>query len=190
MLNYDAKKCNYSKFPTIKLHTDAVNTPVTLAETKLFLRIDAANEDALINKLISTATIICEKYTGKTLITKKYIAAFEDYLLSDTILPRGPVQSIDSISLIDKDGGATLVDSSLYSLNDVSDRLILNNSLISFKIEVLYNTGFGANVSDIPVELQQGILTHIARMYDSRCGDFSLPKSSIDLYNSHRAVRI
>jgi uncharacterized phiE125 gp8 family phage protein len=46
--------------------------PLSLAEGKLFLRVDASDDDALISALIKTARRFVENYTGKALITQAW----------------------------------------------------------------------------------------------------------------------
>jgi len=60
----------------LKLVTAPASNPVTLAEAKLFLRVDHTADDSLINALIPTATAVVENYTNRKLISQTW-----DYFL-------------------------------------------------------------------------------------------------------------
>lgn len=60
----------------LKLVTGPTSNPVTLAEAKLFLRVDHTADDTLINALIPTATAVVENFTNRKLISQTW-----DYFL-------------------------------------------------------------------------------------------------------------
>ncbi len=166
-----------------------VSEPLTLAEAKLYLRVDGNEEDSLIADLISAARDAAEKYLRNSLVEQQWKLSFDDYAPQTVTLAYGPVVSVESVTLIDRDGNAQIYSSSLYSLNAGKDALRFNTVLYGHRIEILYNTGYG-NPADIPAPIRYGMLAHIAAMYEQR-GEATLvaiPKHSVALYAPFREV--
>jgi uncharacterized phiE125 gp8 family phage protein len=79
--------------------------PVTLAELKAHLRIDADDENDLLEGLVRVARAHLEAVTGVALISQGYRLALDDWPSEGVIqLLRTPVQTIDAILLYDADG--------------------------------------------------------------------------------------
>lgn len=101
-----------------------VTTPVatellTTAAAKAFLRVDHADEDALIATLVSSARAYVEQFTAR------YVGAqtVEAELSRDDVrslcrgcalYPRGPMTALTSVTLYDSANNATAVTASLY----------------------------------------------------------------------------
>ena len=81
--------------------------PMTLAELKAHLRIDATDEDDLLEGLIRVARAHLETLTGTALMTQGFRLALDDWPRGDVIqLMKSPVQTIDTILVYDADGVA------------------------------------------------------------------------------------
>jgi uncharacterized phiE125 gp8 family phage protein len=162
---------------------------LSLSETKTFLRVDTSDDDDTITRIIKTATGQCELYIGKSLITKKYKLSLYGKAENFILLPYGPVQSIDSVKKVDEEANEEVVSSDNYHLDAESNKIILGGNLYGYKIEVIYISGYGV-ASDVPDDIKQGLLMHIAKMYDDRNGYSSIPQASIYIYNRYRSVKI
>lgn len=163
--------------------------PVTLSEAKTFLRIDSNTEDALIGDLIATARISAEEFTGHSLITQSWRLAYDDDAPIETPLPRGPVQSITAVRSIARDGTPTTISSAIYFLNAAKDALFFDTHVQGVRVEIDYSAGYGA-ASDIPKAIKQGMLAHIAALYDAREDSGKVPMASAALYHPFRTIRI
>ncbi len=163
--------------------------PVTLAEAKLYLRVDNTNEDTLITDLITAARMVAENWLKRSLITQSWKLAFDNAVASSVYLPMGPVNSVISVIIVNQDGSTTTVDPSQYWLNAAQNALVLNSTLTGFRIEMSYNAGYGV-AEAVPKPIKQGILGHIAAMYDSRGndGDSRIPEQVAALYAPYREV--
>ena len=89
--------------PAMSLTTGPTAEPITNAEAKDHLRVDAATEDNLIETLITVAREQFELETGRVLMTQTWEQLF-DYFPAEITLLRFPVQSITSIKYLDTDG--------------------------------------------------------------------------------------
>lgn len=181
---------NIVQIPVVEIITDSINTSVTLEDAKNFLRIDSANDDELLTRLIKSATKKCESYIGKSLITKTYKISFENCILSKVKLPYGPIQSISSVVSKDSLGNIEVIAPENYSLNTATNTITFNSAIVNYIIEIIYTSGYGDLETDIPEDIKQGLLFHIARLYDDRSGYSKIPNASISLYSSYKNVRI
>lgn len=164
--------------------------PVSLAEAKLYLRINSTAEDALLATLINAARMSAEEYTRKSFVTQSWRLAVDDMLPSETLLPRGPVSAITSITAFDGAGTPTSISASTYTLNAAKDTLLLNASVFAHRVEVVYVAGYGA-ANAVPAPLRLGILAHVSALYEHR-GDAEehMPAECIALYAPFREVRL
>lgn len=82
--------------------------PLTLAEAKSHLRVDVADEDALINSLISAARVYVEGRTGRILPQRTFTVELDGFPINgeDIVLPFAPVSAIASVSYFDTSGTA------------------------------------------------------------------------------------
>lgn len=163
--------------------------PMTLAEAKLFLRVDGNAEDDLITAMVSAVRISAERYMKQSLMMQTWKLVYNDYVLSETFLPQGPVQSITSVSLVARDGTLTLVDSSAYYLSARKDTLIFDATPFAHQVEVVYVAGYG-NAADVPAPLKQGLYLHLSALYQDRSGSGAIPPDAVALYAPYRVVKL
>jgi len=165
--------------------------PLTLTETKLYLRVDHNDEDAPINDLIVAARMVAESWLKRSLITQTWKLTYDDCLHDETPLPMGPVASITSVVIVNRDNSSQTVNVDEYYLNAAKNKLIIEGSLVGFKIEISYSAGYGS-ASFVPKPIKQGMLAHIAYMYDERGNgcNASLPDLSGMLYMPFREISL
>lgn len=181
---------NIVQIPVVEITTDSINIPIKIEDVKNFLRIDSINDDELLTRLIKSATKKCESYIGKSLITKTYKISFENCVLSKVKLPYGPVQSISSVTSKDSLGNIEIIAPENYSLNTTTNTATFNYAVVNHIIEITYASGYGDLEMDIPEDIKQGLLFHIARLYDDRGGYSKIPNASTSLYSQYKNVRI
>lgn len=116
---------------TSQLITAPTVTPVSLVEAKLHLRIDAADEDAMITRLIAGAVAECEHILGRALMTQTWeitLDAFPGANGSSSWwagaqasaafrLDRVPVQSVTSLIYTNTAGAPITLSSGAYVLD-------------------------------------------------------------------------
>ena len=85
----------------VKILTDLITEPVTLAEVKEFMEIDFDDFDQLITRLIKQARISSEKYTGLSYGKKEFSLVSNQ---SKVTIPNGPF--VELLTIVDKDSVA------------------------------------------------------------------------------------
>ena len=171
--------------------TAPASEPVTLAEAKLYLRVDGTSEDSLISDLIVAARMSAETWLKLSLITQSWKLVYNDYLDDEVVLPMPPVTSVSSVVVTNRDATTQVILATNYYLNAAKRKLLFDNYVSGFSIEINYNTGYGA-AAQIPQPIKYGILAHIAALYDERglIGQENLPPQVSALYSPYREVML
>jgi uncharacterized phiE125 gp8 family phage protein len=158
--------------------TEPAEQPVTLNETKLFLRVDGDGDDTLITALIKAATIKAEKYTGRFFVERTVTASFSgaDVTRCERFpflkLRRAPLVSITSFEAI-VDDTLTTVDADSYQLKQTSSfaRILLTESItaddVPYPLVVVALVGYG-KAKVVPDSIKDAIKMLVAFYYENR----------------------
>lgn len=201
----------------LSLVTAPASEPVSLSEVKAWARIDGSDEDALLTSLIGAARESVEQYLRRSLITQTWkltldmiqsgwandlpagtydMAITELYgdLPTEVTLPKGPVQSVTSVTTYDTTNTSSVYSSDNYFVN--GDRLVLNNAATwpsplrpQASCEILYVAGYGT-ASSVPQAIRQAIMIASTALYESRgmCDAMDLPAPAQRLLNPYRIL--
>jgi hypothetical protein len=177
------------------LITGPAAEPLTLAEAKLHLKVDAADEDSLIQNLIQMVRQAAEEETGLALISQTwrlYLDAFPRAAgwwdgvrdgakgadLARTIeLPRPPLLSLTHIKTFDEADVASVVPATDYFIDSASrpGRIALRPHAAwphalrpANAVEIEYQAGFGVAPSNVPMAIRQGMLQQAAARFAAR----------------------
>ena len=160
---------------TIAELTPPAVEPVTLAEVKAHLRLDTNDEDTLLVALIRTAREHLEAGTGLCLIVRPLRLYLDDWPEGKVIqIARGPVQTVEAITVYDETGAPLDVAAAGYVLDGAARqaRLILPERPATARamngIEIDFSAGFGESGADVPDTLKRALLLHVAVMYELR----------------------
>lgn len=156
--------------------TPPTEEPVTVSGAKDHLRVETNADDALIGSLITTARTHVEHLTNRALVTQTLRFTTNDFA-STVILPRAPVTSVSSISLLDTDGNSTVVTSGTFVVDTTRVphrlQLLANQDLPSLDLEkanavtVDFVAGYG-NAADVPEPLKAAIQLLVGHLYENR----------------------
>lgn len=160
--------------------------PVTLAEVKLYLRVEHDDDDVLITELIRTAREQVEAYTCRSLITQTLELRLEGYQ-DDTFatqlrrgelrLPRPPVRSIVSFQYVDPSGMLLAMPPTTYETAFDQEPAVMRAVHGSYwptlgytygTVQVRYVAGYGANGSAVPSSLRLAIMFLLSHYYENR----------------------
>jgi uncharacterized phiE125 gp8 family phage protein len=149
--------------------------PLTLAETKGHLRVETSADDALIAGLIRTVRDYLERQTGLSLLTRTFRLYLDGWPPARVIqIGRGPVQTIEAVTVYDAEGAPVAVDAAGFVLDGQARpaRLILPRQPQPGQaingIEIDFSAGFGAAGADVPDTLKRAMLLHAALLYEFR----------------------
>ena len=166
--------------PIKKIIIGPAKEPVELGLVKEHLRIDdsVTQDDFYISGLIKAARQYVEDFCGIQLITQTWDVYYQGWPFLEMELPVYPIQSVSSVSYTDSDGVDVEWSSDEWEVDIVSfsGRLVPryglswpSDSLATLNpIAVRVVCGFGNNVQDIPMPIQQAIYILVADMYENR----------------------
>lgn len=155
-----------------KVTSISSNLVVTLAEAKLWLKIDSdTTEDALITSLVHSAVNDFESYCNRAVRAITVEMKFDSF--DDIIqLMRSPVSAISGITYTDADGTSQTLSSSVYDLDTWSlpNRVVLKYGQeypAATDIKVTYTAGY-SSVANIPDGIKTVLKVIIRDYYKNR----------------------
>lgn len=174
-----------------------VTEPITLDEAKTHLRVDSADDNALITALITTARQFVENYTHRTLMTIAIEKTY-DVPSHSFSLPCPPLQEVTKIEVVNDAGEKTEVDSSIYnydSSTDLPGRVQLKDGCVwpdhreFASFIVTFKAGYGDAPANVPEMLRQAILQILAHYYENRQSE-EIPKGIYTLMAPYKVYYI
>ncbi len=190
----------------LQLRSGPAIEPLSLVDTKNFLRVDGSDDDILVASLIAAARVYIETTIGKILINENWSYFIDKWPTSGTLyLPLSPVQSIEEIRLHENGEAYEVFDPTNYVVDLISHqpRIKLINLTAPpvtgaglNQIEVRFAAGFGDLESDVPEDLRQAMLMLCAHWYEQRepvgfGGSFNeIPTTITALMNNYKSYRV
>ena len=162
----------------VKLYTPPAEEPITRAEVKTQVRVDAEDEDYYIDAMIKAIREDVQSHLGRALITQTYDYYLDAWPVTNYMkLPMPPLQSVTSITYTDVDGTSAIFSSSNYLVDTISEpgRIYLKNgqSWPSVNLQVVnpivvrYVAGYGL-AADVPMAIKQAMLLLAGTLFENR----------------------
>lgn len=178
--------------------------PVTVAEAKAHLRVDASAEDTLIASLILTSRLHIETAFGLALITQSWRLLLDRWPSAPLQLPLRPLQAIDEVRVLSADGDPTIIATAGYLADTASTppRLVHTGAIwpqpgqAANGIEIDFTAGYGDAAADVPAPIRQALLLLVAHWYEHRdpievgAADMMIPGAVSDLLASYRVPHL
>ena len=158
----------------------------TLDELKNYLRVSSDYDDQLIINLSKTAIVAAENSIGISLLSKRIIA---NILCSKNIqkLLYPKIKEIISVHVVTQ-GEKTDITNSYGFLEQTTNQLFLNAEHKNKNIAVEYVSSYGNK--EIPYPIKQGLLMHVALMYELSENNLPISAQIKDLYLPYRILKI
>lgn len=182
------KEKTMSKYPFLHIKTEPLVEVLSLDEIKSYLRINSNEDDDLLNNLQIAVRKTAESYTSKAFVQQEWEVVFDDLGSEKIILPITPIISLLSIKYLDKNDNEIIINESDYYLCKIQSVVTLKGTYK--KIIVNYIAGYSSDSSNVPSSIKQGMLNHIAFIYDGKGSPDKLPFDTKILYSSFKKIRI
>lgn len=180
--------------------TPPASEPISLAEAKLFLRVDHNAEDNLIVTLIGAAREAVEAGIGRALITRRVRESLDIWrrdAVNGAVLGLGPVTNVVAVRLIADNGAQSVIDPERYRLEGNRDRprLVFPPGLPSTLrsaggIEIEYDCGYADDADGLPIALRLATLQIAASLYELRQGEGAIPEAARALMRPFAPARL
>lgn len=161
---------------------------ITLAEAKLFLRVDGNEEDSLISDLITAAREKSEAWLRRSLLTQRWQLQQAFVPAQRVKLPLGPIQEIESVSTT-RLGQTTTLTSLQYRYFPESQELEIDAGMDADRVTVTYISGY-TDASKIPAAIRQGVLHTLSHYYHQRESAADLSAEAKRLMGDYREMRL
>jgi uncharacterized phiE125 gp8 family phage protein len=172
--------------------------PASVAELRDWLKIDAADEDAILASLLKTARVTLEGWTRRAFVSQTWRFTYSGSSMDGPIrLPLGPLVSVAALRLYDEAGVETSVSSDAVELLPDDQRpaiRLVDQTLAAGARRAAADVvvGYGASAADTPAPLRQAILM-LATCWHARRGDhaefdLSVPKAVTRLVGPYRRM--
>ncbi len=159
-------------FDTIAVTGD----PVTLTETKEWLRVDGTDQDDVITALIRAATEWAEFYTQRAFINRALQVTFASFppVGVDLYLLKPPVSQLPGIAYVDSAGADQVFDPADVTFERATGLVRVNRDASEnwpqnvFSATFDYTAGFGPTDEFVPEEIKTAVKIAIAQMFEMR----------------------
>ena len=137
---------------------------------------DDGAQDALLKRLLRAGIAAIESRISKMLIQRSFLYTIECWRdPGEQALPVAPVQSITSVTLVDRVGVPTVITPTRYVLVRDTHRpklaaagVLLPNIPTDGTAEIVFVAGFGAAWSTVPPDLRQAVMLLAAQYHEHR----------------------
>ena len=162
----------------LQLITPPSLEPVTLDEAKAHLKVDTADDDALIATLITAARARAEWHMGRALVTQSWILWLDCWPgdgVAEIALP--PLQAVSAVTVYARDNTPSVVDASRYFIDTASapGRVVFDCfTAPTFDLRrrgavaIAFDAGYGGAADDVPAQIREAILQIAAELYVNR----------------------
>ncbi len=159
------------------LLTPPASEPLSLAEAKLFLRIEHDADDDLLGALVVATRVHLEAQTRRALITQTWRLTRDVWPASGAlpILPV-PLQQVSAIGVYDSAGMLQMLDIGMFTIDTASSpaRLAFARGALPAPgrphagIEIDVVAGYGDEADAVPEPFRQAIRLLVAHWYENR----------------------
>lgn len=174
--------------------SEPINEVITIDEAKSFLRVDDDGDNDLILQLIRAVREFAENYMNISIVAKQITLSFVEIKDNLITLPFSPVISINELKYYDIQNGSLIYEAeqSDYHLHHNNYSLYLKKYFPNSELFINYNSGISVNGDNnlVPAGIRYGMLAHLSKIYDSRGGNYSIPKSVQTFYDTYRIIKI
>ncbi len=146
--------------------------PLSVDDVRAWLKLETRDEDALLSAMIKAARSAVEQATRRALILQSWRLRLPRWPQEGEVrLPISPILAIDAVRRFDAAGNAVLVDLGAFNWSGSHLSLRRDSGVqgsLCFAVEIDVKAGYGANASDVPEALRQGMRMLIAHWYAHR----------------------
>lgn len=186
--------------------THVPDTALPVAEFREHLQLgsgfaEAGLQDAVLVSQLRAAIAMIEGRTSKALIAREFLLVNSAWRsLGQQVFPVAPVTEISSLTIVDLQGGSTVIDAGAYRLNQDTHApalVALGFSLPTIPVggsaDVVFNAGYGT-WSDVPADLQQAVFLLATHYYENRSETVTraarLPHGVVGICRRYTPIRL
>ena len=167
----------------LKLITPPPFEPLTLADVKLYLRVDHNDDDAVIARAFSAALAYAdgeEGFLGRALVDQELELTLDAFPIREIEIPLPPLIEVVNVFYDDGGGVQQIVPTSAYSVDSVREPgwiVPVGNWPATFNginaVRIRFRAGYvdashSPPLGEVPADIKQALLLYTGTMYDDR----------------------
>jgi uncharacterized phiE125 gp8 family phage protein len=170
------------------LLTPPAAEPISLAESKHWLRVEHDADDELIGSLVASARREVELATRRSLVTQTWRIVLNCWPRAGRIVsPVNPLRSVEAVRVFDESGTASALDPEGFVLNTASlpgviafmPANVMHPGRVFAGIELDVSAGHG-DADDVPGPLVQALRLLLAHRYEHRGDAFAAIPADVE----------
>lgn len=189
---------------TLTLLSGPAEEPVSLAEARAHLKLDATEEDALLTALLTAARATLEAETRRAFVEQSWRLTLDDWPSGPLEIPLAPVSEVTAVKVASLSGAMLPLDPAFYEAETGERPRIAVKRGQAWPmpatrlagIVIDFRAGYGA-VADVPMPLRQAALMLAAHWFEHRepvgsydFGGAKLPRTVSALVKPFRRMRL
>lgn len=158
----------------VRVKTGPAAEPITLTEAKEFLCFDASIGTASDNKItsmIKASREAAESFLNQTIPIQTLEMALDEYPPAKIELPKGPLVSLEAITLYAIDGTTTSDSTSSYVVDTFGSSIVRKDAAVQPVVTLRETNGFiveyKAGFSSVPDEIKQAMYLYLKGQFES-----------------------
>lgn len=159
-----------------------------LEELKAWLRIGSDDEDGVLERLLGSATTLCEQFLGQWLIVREG----QETVVTDGSWQRLSARPVLAISGVEVEGVALPGDAFAMDINAAGDGWVRARPAEGQRVvTVRYSAGMAEAADGLPDAIRQGIVRLAAEHFAARDGEVATPPAVVSaLWRPWRRMRL
>ena len=164
---------------TLELLDPPATTPITLAEVKDQLRVEADDDDVILTRLIDVAVAYTDVKgaLGQAMITQKWGQWVNSTPPQTVSLLLGPTTGVTAVKYYDADGNLQTDTLSNYQVTGTEFATVVGPKTgfswpvtqdRADAIRIEYEIGYGEATTDVPQTIRHALMLLVGHWYDSR----------------------
>ena len=165
---------------------------MTLEEAKAYLRLDGSAEDALLGRMVETATTLCEAFTGTVLVRREFVETVPA-TRGWQRLAHAPVVAITEVAAVSADGDAEALPAADYAIDiDATGTgwVRVTRAGAAGRLRVTCRAGLAEDMGGVPAPLAQGVVLLATHLFDRRETPGAPPAAIAALWRPWRRMRL
>jgi len=162
---------------------------MTVDDAKAYLRLETANEDALVEGLVASARSLCEAFLGQVLVRREVIETLPTGNAWQR-LGAAPVAAIILVERIGEGGSASVIATGDYAaeIDPAGDGWVRASG--AGRLRVTYSAGIADAADAVPAAIAHGVTRLAAHLYAHRDDSVGPPAAVAALWRPFRRIRL
>lgn len=162
---------------------------MTSEDAKAYLRLETAQDDALVARLVASAQTLCEAFLGQMLVRRE---------VQETLAATGgwqrlggaPVAAITAVERVATDGSAVALAIGDYAIDidPAGDGWVRASG--PGRVRVTYRAGMAEDAAGVPAAIAHGVTRLAAHLYAHRDDSVGPPAAVAALWRPYRRMRL